>query len=181
MSDKKKLKEDETLINELTKDMDEIINILKEQELESSYEHGKWLKDKTKMKYLEVEQKRFPIINNHIYWAFLGSNIGSEQEYHRPVLVVQTHKDSPICSIIPLTLERLGDEYWYHIDLENMNSTALVEQLRVISKIRIDKPMWESKKIKTITDNDWKKINRQLSSLYILKPLINPDNGKQTK
>jgi len=41
--------------------------------------------------------------------------------------------------------------------------------------------MWESKKIRTITNNDWKKINRQLSSLYILKPLMKPNNGKKIK
>lgn len=80
MNNKKKLKEDEQLLNEITQSMQEIVNILKEQELESSYEHGKWLKDKTVMKYSKPEDKSFPIINNHIYWAFLGSNIGSEQE-----------------------------------------------------------------------------------------------------
>lgn len=67
------------------------------------------------------------------------------------------------------------------MEVNKNNSTALVEQLRVISKIRIEKPLWEYRKIKTITENDWTKINRQLSSLYILKPLLKSDNGIENK
>lgn len=134
--------------------------------------YAKWTKDKIDLHFKkEIDDSLF-IVNNGIYWAFLGENIGSEQGMHRPVLIVHTERKSPTCAIIPLTLERLNDGYWYHVDLENSNSTALVEQLKVISKKRIDEPIYERGSIKTITDTDWEKINEQLARLYSLKPLI---------
>ena len=51
--------------------------------------------------------------------------------------MLKTSKNSPICTILPLTTKRLEDVFWFHIDLEEVNSTVLVEQLKVVSKIRI--------------------------------------------
>ena len=78
-----------------------------------------------------------------------------------------------VAIIIPLTSKRLKDEFWYHIDLEKLDSTALVEQLRVISKIRIISPFRQKGKMVVISKLDWNKINRQLQVLYRLKPLKN--------
>ena len=55
----------------------------------------------------------------------------------RPVLILKTFKNSSICTILPLTTKRFEDVFWFHIDLEEINSTVLVEQLKVVSKIRI--------------------------------------------
>lgn len=138
---------------------------------EDSLEFAKWTNKKAKLRFNEETTKNFYIMNNCIYWADLGRNIGSEQDKHRPVLVVRSERNAEVCSIIPLTEERLNDGYWYHIDLEEMSSTALVEQLRVISKRRIDSALRKSGKICSITEVDWKKINEQLQIRYTLKPL----------
>lgn len=104
---------------------------------------------------------------------FLGINIGSEQNKLRPVLILKTSKNSPISTVLPLTTKRLQDDFWFHIDLEELDSTVLVEQLKVVSKIRITNPYRKKGNLVTISPNDWNKINSQLESLYRLRPLKN--------
>ena len=118
-------------------------------------------------------RKKFPIYNNFIYWCTLGINIGSEQNKLRPVLILRTSKNSTICTVLPLTTKRLKDGFWFHIDLEEVDSTVLVEQLKVVSKIRITDPYRKKGNLVAISPNDWNKINSQLESLYRLRPLKN--------
>ena len=165
-----KLKSDQDLLTKAKDTLNNLMDLLIEQDAENAHHFIEWLKTKAELRYGSEKQHSFYILNNCIYWAHLGQNIGSEQDKHRPVLIVRTESKSTICTIIPLTDERLNDGYWYHIDLENLNSTALVEQLRVISKRRIDKPMRASGKIVSISEKDWGSINNELMRLYTLKP-----------
>lgn len=103
----------------------------------------------------------------------MGINIGSEQNKLRPVLILRSSKNSTICTILPLTSKRLNDNFWFHIDLEKINSTILVEQLKVISKLRITNPYRKNGNLVTISQNDWRNINSQLETLYRLRPLKN--------
>lgn len=129
-----------------------------------------WTKTKSELKF-NPSTKNFPIIPNCIYWAFMGCNIGSEEGKHRPILVTRTYPDSPTITVLPLTTQRLNDGKQYHVDLEHENSTALVEQMRIIDIVRIDKPMYRNGKILTITEKDWKDINFQIKRQYLLSEL----------
>ena len=142
---------------------------------QDTVEYSIWTKQKALLKYNE-NIPVFPIYNNFIYWCNLGINIGSEQNKLRPVIIVGTTIKSKIAIIIPLTSKRIKDKFWYHVDLEKIDSTALVEQLRVISKIRIVNPFRQKGKMVIISKSDWNKINRQLQVLYRLKPLKNTQN-----
>ena len=133
---------------------------------------SEWIREKSNLRY-NGNLPKFPIYNNFIYWCNLGINIGSEQNKLRPVLILRSSKNSPICTILPLTTKRLQDGFWFHIDLEEIDSTVLVEQLKVVSKIRITDPYRKKGKLVTILQNDWDKINLQLESLYRLRPLKN--------
>lgn len=133
-------------------------------------EFSEWIKEKSNLKY-NGKFPTFPVYNNFIYWCNLGINIGSEQSKLRPVLILKSFQNSTICSILPLTSKRLNDNFWFHIDLEEINSTVLVEQLKVVSKLRITCPFRKRGKIVTITQDDCKKINLQLENLYRLRPL----------
>lgn len=135
-----------------------------------SLEFSSWIKEKINLRYNTVFPA-FPIYNNFIYWCNLGINIGSEQNKLRPVLILRTYKNSPICTIIPLTSKRLSDKFWFHVDLEKFDSTALMEQIKVVSKLRIIQPFRRKGKLSIISQNDWSKINYQLQNLYKLKPL----------
>ena len=147
-------------------------NLLKSINNSDAIQFSEWTKEKANLRY-NGKLPKFPIYNNFIYWCNLGINIGSEQNKLRPVLILKTSKNSPICTILPLTTKRLEDDFWFHIDLEEIDSTVLVEQLKVVSKIRITDPYRKKGKLVTILQNDWDKINLQLESLYRLRPLKN--------
>lgn len=152
--------------------LEETETILQTINNDDTIEFAQWTKDKVILRY-NTQMPKFPIYNNFIYWCNLGLNIGSEQNKLRPVLVIKTSAASPICTILPLTSKRLNDNYWYHIDLEEIDSTVLVEQLRVVSKIRFVNPYRKKGTLVTISQNDWNKINKQLENLYRLRPLQN--------
>ena len=136
----------------------------------NSIEFAEWTYEKAKINF-NTTFPNFPIYNNFIYWCNLGINIGSEQNKIRPTLILRSFKQSPICTILPLTLKRLQDNFSFHIDLENLNSTVLVEQLRTISKLRFSNPYRLKGKLTTISSTDWDKINTQIENLYRLRPL----------
>ena len=92
---------------------------------EDAIQFSEWTKEKVELRY-NGKMPEFPIYNNFIYWCNLGINIGSEQNKLRPVLVLRTSKNSPICAVLPLTTKRLYDNFWFHIDLEKIDSTVLV-------------------------------------------------------
>lgn len=156
--------------DEIHNNIAEAENLLNSINNADAIQFSEWTKEKTNLRY-NGQLPKFPIYNNFIYWCNLGINIGSEQNKLRPVLVLKTSKNPPICTILPLTTKRLQDGLWFHIDLEKVDSTVLVEQLRVISKIRITNPYRKRGNLITISSNDWNKINSQLESLYRLRPL----------
>ena len=99
----------------------------------------------------------------------MGCNIGSEEGKHRPVLIIRTYKNSPVCTVMPLTTQRLNDGYWYHIDMEHYNSTVLCEQMRVIDITRIEKPYRVKGKIMSISKKDWEEIDKEVKWLYSMQ------------
>jgi len=157
---------------QIHKNLEDTEWILQNININDAIEFSQWTKDKANLKY-NSQIPQCPIYNNFIYWCNLGQNIGSEQNKLRPVLVVKTSSTSPISTILPLTSKRLNDNFWYHIDLENIDSTVLVEQLRVVSKLRFANPYRKKGALVTICQNDWNKINSQLQNLYKLRPLNN--------
>ena len=124
-----------------------------------------WTKIKSELKF-NPSTNTFPIIPNCVYWAYMGCNIGSEEGKHRPVLIIRTYKNSPVCTVMPLTTQRLNDGYWYHIDMEHYNSTVLCEQMRVIDITRIEKPYRVKGKIMSISKKDWEEIDKEVKWLY---------------
>ncbi len=155
---------------EIQSNIKEIEGLLEAINTLDAVEFSGWTKEKLILRYNGYFPK-FPIYNNFIYWCNLGINIGSEQNKLRPVLIIRTSKNSSICAILPLTSKRLQDKFWFHIDLEEVDSTVLVEQLKVVSKLRVVSPFRKKGKLVIISKNDWNKINSQLEILYSLRPL----------
>lgn len=156
--------------NEIHNNIEETENFLNSINTSDAVEFSRWTKEKSNLRY-NGQFPKFPIYNNFVYWCNLGINVGSEQNKLRPVLILKTSKNSPICTIIPLTSKRLQDKFWFHIDLEDVDYTVLVEQLKVVNKLRITNPYRRKGKLVTISQNDWDKINSQLETLYRLRPL----------
>lgn len=156
--------------DEIHTNIEETENLLNNINTTYAIQFSEWTKEKANLRY-NGQLPKFPIYNNFIYRCNLGINVGSEQNKLRPVLISRTSKNSTICTILPLTTKRLQDGFWFHIDLEEVDSTVLVEQLKVVSKIRITDPYRKKGKLVAITQKDWDKINSQLESLYRLRPL----------
>jgi mRNA-degrading endonuclease toxin of MazEF toxin-antitoxin module len=142
---------------------------------ENSLKYVEWMKKKLELRYGTVrngkfekrEYPNFPVFPTGLYWAYLGVNVGSEEDKHRPVLVLRASRNQDQCTIIPLSSQRLNDTIDFHVDLTDFNNTALIEQMRVISKKRIDKPLRTKGRIATVTnDEDLKKIYEQISKYY---------------
>lgn len=158
------------MISNIKNHLNETAEILSTVDKNLGIEYAQWTKNKAIIKF-NKKIPTFPITNNYIYWCNLGINIGSEQNKIRPIIVTKTKKESKVCTIIPLTSERMNDTRWYHIDLENQNSTALIEQLRNISKLRILNPFRLKGKLVKISQKDWDNINQALIDYYSLTNL----------
>lgn len=153
--------------DEINQQFNETKDILKNVNTDLASEYATWTKDKAKIKFAK-KMPLFAITNNYIYWCNLGVNIGSEQNKIRPVLIAKTKKESSVCTILPITSERINDTRWYHIDLDNQNSTVLIEQLRNVSKLRIISPFRVKGNLVKITLNDWNKINSAMKKYYTM-------------
>lgn len=147
-------------------------DILENVNNDLAIEYATWTKDKAEMKF-QKSIPDFPITNNFIYWCNLGINIGSEQNKIRPAIIVRTQTNSPICTILPLTSVRLNDKRWYHVDLEQRNSTAMIEQVRNISKLRVLNPQRSNGTMNRITKVDLVNINKALGNYYKLQAFPN--------
>ena len=150
--------------------LEETEKLLIEQTDQSTVDFSLWTKEKANIKY-KKQIPSFPITTHFIYWCKLGINIGSEQNKLRPVIIIRSQTNSPICTILPLTSVRMNDNRWYHIDLEKHNSTAMVEHLRNVSKLRILKPQRENGRIARISQKDVDNINKSIQSYYKLPPI----------
>ena len=158
------------MISKIKNQLNETAEILSTVDKNLGIEYAQWTKNKAIIKF-NKKIPTFPITNNYIYWCNLGINIGSEQNKIRPIIVTKTKKESKVCTIIPLTSESMHDTRWYHIDLENQNSTALIEQLRNVSKLRILNPFRLKGKLVKISQKDWNNINQALIDYYSLTNL----------
>ncbi len=153
---------------EINLQLDETQSILENVNDDEALEYSTWVKDKAKIKF-QKKIPKFPITNNFIYWCNLGTNIGSEQNKIRPAVIIRTQTNSPMCTVLPLTSVRLNDKKWYHVDLEETNSTAMIEQVRNISKLRVLNPKRSNGIINRITLNDFTNINKALGNYYKLQ------------
>lgn len=152
----------------INQQLDETKEILENVNDDLALEYAMWTKDKAKIKF-QKNIPTFPITNNFIYWCNLGINIGSEQNKIRPAIIIRTETNSPICTILPLTSVRLNDKKWYHVDLEQKNSTAMIEQVKNISKLRVLNPQRTNGMMNRITSNDLNNINKALGNYYKLQ------------
>ena len=100
-----------------------------------------------------------------VYFADLGSGIGSEQQGERPVIIIQNdegNQHSPTVVIAPMTTQGLEKHplpthcYFQKVDGLAMPSMAIAEQIRTIDKVRM------LKKLGHLTDDQMEEINQAI-------------------
>lgn len=147
---------------------------------EEALKYVTWMKQKLEIRYGTKDkngkfQKKqfpsFPLFPTGIYWAHLGVNVGSEENKHRPVLILRASRNQEQCTVLPLSTQRLNDGIEFHVDLTEFDNTALIEHLRIISKKRIDKPMRTKGGIAKVSEEkDLKEIYEQIAKYYATRP-----------
>lgn len=141
--------------------------ILMDSDPEDALNFARWMRKKAFLRYKEKDKcKKRSVYFRGVYWAYLGYNVGREQNKYRPVVVVRTEKNSPLCAIVPLTTQRLNDDLWYHIDLNGFDNTALVEHFRVISKDRLNSQLRKKGMYAKVALEDMQKIQREIKRMY---------------
>lgn len=163
-------KDNASTISKIESYFKQAVSVIKEIDTEKAIKVAEWTRDKGILLY-NPPHERIEVYPNFVYWAYLGENIGSEENKHRPVLIIRSHPRAPICQVLPLTSQRLNDGRDYHIDLEVINSTVLIEQLRAIDVTRIEKPRYINGDMAILTPTDWKNVDDALNKFYRLKPL----------
>ena len=120
------------------------------------------------MRYNLSNEKDYALFSTGIYYMNLGKNVGAEIEKDKPCILLSGSKDSETVIIIPISDDEKyeGSTFWYQVPL-NTGDTALVEQIRTVSKTRIRRPVRENGRIRSILPSECTKINDALDKLKI--------------
>jgi len=147
---------------------------------DEALKYAEWVKTKAELRYGSIDEDKgtfektkrpeFGITVGGIYWGYYGTNIGDEMNKRRPLMVVRSIKASNMCTVVPLSTKRMKDDYYFHIDLEDRDGTAIVEQLRTIDKIRLEERVHHGGKTVEATDQDLKDIFAAIERYYADPP-----------
>lgn len=113
---------------------------------------------------LNNSKERVNFHDREIWFATLGSNVGSEQDgrgkkYLRPVVIIRKF-NSEVCLVVPLTkTQKSGMHYYPFSYQEGCISTAILSQIRLVDSKRL---MYKSGNIEKSDFNALKQKLRQL-------------------
>lgn len=150
------------------KNLNEVYKNLLNVETDSALEYSEWLNEKTKMRFHQDNDISFPVVKQGVYYIDFGINVGSEQNKDRPAVIVWSQKKSANIIAIPISEEHKGSTFWFHVHLST-GDTALVEQIRVLSKRRIRTPVRVGGKIRELQTKELKNINQAIDRLKFTK------------
>ena len=169
---KRKLKEDSESKSKVIDYLDSIKILLDEEDADIAVQYALWLYTKTNMRLNPQIEKDFPLFSKGVYYGNLGKGVGAEVEKDRPFVLLSGSNISETVIIIPISDDEkyIDSTFWYHVPLST-GDTALVEQIRTISKTRIRRPIREGRKVRALLDGELQKINDAIDRLkfYIKK------------
>ncbi len=130
---------------------------------------NKWIFDKLYLNSTDDGFLSFDIIRpKAVYWINFGYGVGSELRKLRPAILWRHTADKKVCTFIPLSSKRYGDNFYYHCDLTCLNnSTAKLECMQNLSYKRIVESYRIKGKPLYINNRDFKLINDNLNRYYI--------------
>lgn len=162
------LKDDVNSLKYVKSELEKIYNLLYNVESEEAKKYTEWLKIKTEMKLNPNIEKDYPLFSKGVYYINLGKGIGAELEKDRPCILLSGSKESETVIVIPISDEdKYKDStFWYHIHLSS-GDTALLEQIRTVSKTRIRRPIRKGNKVRSILPEECKKINLAIDKLKV--------------
>lgn len=159
-----KLKDVQESRNKVQLNLDEVYSKLLPTDADEAVEYSTWIHNKTDMRLNPNCSKKFPIIKKGVYYVNFGRNVGSEQEKDRPAVVLWSQLKATVAMVIPISDEYHGSTFWFHVHLSS-GDTALVEQMRVVSKARIRTPVYKKGRIRELLRDELKQINDAIDKL----------------
>lgn len=102
-----------------------------------------WNKLKADLHYTEGSQKLFR--RGDIWWCSLGVNIGFEEDgknglFERPVVVLKKFSKDALL-IVPLTRTTKDSPYYFPVQGNEIDGSAIISQIRLISPKRLQRRM----------------------------------------
>ncbi len=123
-------------------------------------DYNLWHKTKTR---LHNESKRVFFHEREIWFCFLGSNVGFEQdgkgeEFLRPVVVLKKFNNQVFWGV-PLTSVIKDSKYYFSFEFNSRKNSAILSQLRLIDAKRL------KYKIGVLTESKFLKLTKKLKDL----------------
>lgn len=130
----------------------------------------KWCYDKLVLNNLLTEPEI--LIQGGVYWVEFGYNVGSELRKLRPAILWRSSSNKLMWTVIPLTTKCIKDKYYFHYDLECLETgTAKIDCMKNVSYRRIKEQYFCNKKGVLITKKDYKNIKTKIGQYYMFNPL----------
>jgi len=151
---------------------------------QSIYQFLKWKHQKLLLN-IKPYIKKTNVYENGIYWASLGTNVGSELNKNRPVLVWKKRcsgKDEANYSyiVIPITTKHKNKKYYMNvpIDINGLECHLRIEDMRRINIRRFTRPILDNgKNLIFISADKRKEIQDAIQKFYIFEnKYTHPDN-----
>lgn len=114
-----------------------------------------WTDKKEKLKFLQKNNVK-NVIQNNVYWAYMGCNLGCEIEKLRPVLIWKEHINFTNTNensyfVFPISSKIPKKKYYYNIEIyvNGKKNIIKVNDGKRISIKRIEKPLIDNSTKKT--------------------------------
>lgn len=104
----------------------------------------------TKKEILHKEKDRPFFHEGEVWFCSLGLNIGFEQDgvkndFLRPVIIIKKF-NKEVCLVLPLTKNNKKGQYYFSFILNNVKSTVILSQIRLIDGKRLQYKIGNLKK-----------------------------------
>lgn len=99
-----------------------------------------------------------------VWWISFGINIGNEtygkgKYFRRPAIIFRKLSGTD-CIVIPLSSKTKKGSWYYNFELENINQTALIHQMRMISNKRF------GKRLSVLPEPDFELLKKAVKFFY---------------
>ena len=103
-------------------------------------DYKRWMTQKARIN--NERQRPDKYIEGGIYWAYLGENVGREQDgrgsvYARPVLVLRGF-GSDLAMCVPISHTMKKSQFYFPINIRKVRGSILLSQMRPLDTLRFN-------------------------------------------
>lgn len=115
-------------------------------------------------KELQNIQRKLLFKEGEVWWISFGLNIGNETygkgvSFFRPGVVIRKLSGDD-CIVIPLSTKYKKGSWYFNFDLENIQQTAMIHQMRMVSCKRFDN------RLSVLPEPDFEELRKAVKVFY---------------